>query len=538
MHKFQMANDLFSKWNVPNSPGASAAVLVNGEIVYKNGFGYSNIEYDIPNTPSTIFHVASVSKQFTAMAILLLESDGKLDIHDDIHEYLPELPDFGHEITIEHLIHHTSGLRDQWELLYLAGWRDDDVTTREHVLKMVKRQKALNFEPGTRFLYSNTGYNLMVEIVERITGKPFPEFTKERIFKPLGMNNTHFHDDNDMIVKNRAYSYKIDLEQGYKKSVLNFSTLGATSLFTTVEDLVKWGYNYNTMTVGGPKVIENMQKRYTLKNGETIPYAGGVKISQYRGLKTIEHNGADAGFRSSIVCFPDEKTVIAVLSNTATFKPEYYAKKLADIFIPDSEFKCEDSFSFSNYYKDENDDNKIDDIEKLVGNYMTDPGIVFNVEAKNGELFISIPETPKLKLLNKKGNTYIAENAETLIRWNILEGKIKGFDVVNPYYESFAEKLNTIDIDEKELYKYTGTYYSEELDTFYDFEIEDGFLVAKHNRHEDSKLLLYQENRFVSESWGNHLSGDILFELNQGSQVIGFHITTGRVINLWFNKVG
>lgn len=538
MDKFEMANDLFSKWNKPNSPGASAAVLVNGEIVYKNGFGYSNIEYDIPNTPSTIFHVASVSKQFTTMAILLLESDGKLDIHDDIHEYLPKLPDFGHEITIEHLIHHTSGLRDQWELLYLAGWRDDDVTTREHVLKMVKRQKALNFEPGTRFLYSNTGYNLMVEIVERVTGKPFPEFTKERIFKPLGMNNTHFHDDNDMIVKNRAYSYKIDLEQSYKKSVLNFSTLGATSLFTTVEDLVKWGYNYNTMTVGGPKVIENMQKRYTLKNGETIPYAGGVKISEYRGLKTIEHNGADAGFRSSIVCFPEEKTVIAVLSNTATFKPEYYAKELADIFIPDSEFKCEDSFSFSNYYKDENDDNKIDDIEKLVGNYMTDPGIVFNVEAKNGELFISIPETPKLKLLNKKGNTYIAENAETLIRWNILEGKIKGFDVVNPYYESFAEKLNTIDIDEKELYKYTGTYYSEELDTFYDFEIEDGFLVAKHNRHEDSKLLLYQENRFVSESWGNHLSGDILFELNQGSQVIGFHITTGRVINLWFNKVG
>lgn len=536
MDKFEMANDLFSKWNNPNSPGASAAVLVNGEIVYKNGFGYSNIEYDIPNTPSTIFHVASVSKQFTAMAILLLESDGKLDIHDDIHVYIPEMPDFGHEITIEHLIHHTSGLRDQWELLYLAGWRDDDVTTSEHVLKMINRQKALNFEPGTRFLYSNTGYNLMVEIVERVTGKSFAEFTKERIFKPLGMNNTHFHDDNDMIVKNRAYSYKLDLEYGYKKSVLNFSTVGATSLFTTVEDLVKWGYNYNTMTVGGSKVIENMQKRYTLKNGETIPYAGGIKISEYRGLKTIEHNGADAGFRSSIVCFPKEKTVIAVLSNSATFKPEYYAKKLADIFIPDSEFKCEDNFSFSNYYENENDDNKID-IEKLVGNYMTEPGIVFNVEVNNGELFISIPETPKLKLINKKGNTYIAESAETLIKWNIEKDRIKGFDVVNPYNESFAEKLNTINIDSKDLYKYTGKYYSEELDTFYDFEIKDGFLVAKHNRHEDSKLLPFEDNRFVSESWGNHLSGDIIFELNQGSQVMGFHITTGRVINLWFNKI-
>ncbi len=176
-------------------------MLVDGKVVYKNGFGLANMEYDIPNTPSTIFHVASVSKQFTAMCILLLESEGKLNINDDIRKYIPEMPDLGHVITIKHLMHHTSGLRDQWELLFLAGWRSDDVITQEHLLKAIMRQKALNFEPGTKFLYSNTGYTLMAEIVKRVSGKPITIFAKENIFDPLKMDNTHFHDDNDMIVK-------------------------------------------------------------------------------------------------------------------------------------------------------------------------------------------------------------------------------------------------------------------------------------------------------------------------------------------------
>lgn len=531
------ANELFSRWDKPNSPGVSAAVMLNGEIIYKNGFGYANLEYDIPITPSTIFHVASVSKQFTTMAILLLEKEGKLSIYDDVHKYIPELPDFGKTITIEHLIHHTSGLRDQWELLTLSGWRDDDVITKEHIMKMIERQKALNFEPGTKFLYSNTGYTLMAEIVERITGKSFTSFTKDKIFIPLDMNNTHFHDNHEMIVKNRAYSYKIDLDEGYKNSILSFSTVGATSLFTTVEDLVKWGHNFNTCKVGGASVINRIQERYRLENGEIIPYAGGVRIGEYNGLKTIEHNGADAGFRSSIVCFPEQKMSIAVLSNLSTFKPEYYAKKLADIFISENKDIAKNYVlkSEGDQIESKGDLNK--NYEDLSGVYLVDPGTIVNVEVENDKLIILLPETAKLSLSYISGKTFCVDNTDIKVKWEISEnGNVEGLYVVNPNDYMHAKKVNPIKLSTKDLEIYAGDYYSEELYTDYQLVIRNSELIAVHKRHQDSKLIPYSEDSFVSEKHGNWLSGDIKFVKNQGNQIIGFMITSGRVFNLWFYK--
>lgn len=419
MEKSTLANKLFSQWDKSNSPGAAVSVMIDGEIIYKKGFGCANLEYDIPIMPSTIFHVASVSKQFTAMAILLLEKEGKLSIYDDVHKYIPELPDFGQTITIEHLIHHTSGLRDQWELLFLSGWREDDVITKEHIMKMITRQKALNFEPGTQFLYSNSGYTLMAEIVERVTGQTFASFTKEYIFKPLEMNNTHFHDDNDMIVKNRAYSYRLDLKDGFKKSVLNFSNVGATSLFTTVEDLSKWGENFNIYKVGGSSVINRMLQRYTLKNGETIPYACGVSIKEYKGLRTIEHNGADAGFRSSIVCFPDQKMTVSVLSNLSTFKPEYYAKKLAEIFLSDEISKKENNVNLyedikntANDMVDCNMELSSEDLDIYTGCYYSEElDTYYKIQRQNNKLIVKHTRHSDCKLIPYNNDTFVPEES-------------------------------------------------------------------------------------------------------------------------------
>src|SRR6185436_1924774 len=230
---------LFANWDKPDSPGAALIVVKDGAVVYKRGYGSANLEYNIPITPATVFHVASVSKQFTAFAITMLAKAGKLSLDDDIHKYLTELPDFGQKITIRHLLHHTSGLRDQWELLAMAGWRLDDVITKEHILKMVRHQKELNFSPGQEYLYCNTGYTLLAVIVERITGQSFREYMQETIFKPLNMTGTHFHDDHEMIVKNRAYSYRPYGPQDFKLSALNYANVGATSLFTTVEDMAR-----------------------------------------------------------------------------------------------------------------------------------------------------------------------------------------------------------------------------------------------------------------------------------------------------------
>jgi CubicO group peptidase (beta-lactamase class C family) len=197
---------IFKDWASPNTPGASVAVIQHGKLVFAKGYGVANLEYGISIRPDTIFHVASVSKQFTAMAVVLLELEGKLALDDDVHKYLPELPDYGNKITIRNLLQHTSGVRDQWQTLALAGWSLQDVITQDQALRLIFRQKELNFPPGTRYLYSNAGFTLLAEIVARVSGKPFPQFCTERIFAPLRMTHTHFHQNLTQLVPGRAYS--------------------------------------------------------------------------------------------------------------------------------------------------------------------------------------------------------------------------------------------------------------------------------------------------------------------------------------------
>ena len=328
-------DQLFAAWDRPGSPGAAVAVARGGEVLYQHGYGFAQLEYEVPITPETVFHVASVSKQFTAFAVTLLADRGALSLDDDVRKHVPELPDFGHTITIRHLIHHTSGLRDQWNLLALAGWRLDDVITRDQIFRLVTRQRELNFPPGERYLYCNTGYTLLAEIVARVTGRSFPAWTAEHVFQPLGMRRTHVHDDHRMVVPGRAYSYGTDPDSGYRKSVLSYANAGATSLFTTVGDLVRWMRNFETRVVGGPRVIEQMYARGVLTGGDTIDYAHGLGHGTYRGLRTIGHGGADAGFRSSVLRFPDQDLSVAVLSNFASFNASQLAQQVAEVYLED-----------------------------------------------------------------------------------------------------------------------------------------------------------------------------------------------------------
>ncbi len=317
-----------------DGPGASVAVARDGKIIYSKGFGHAELEYDAHNTPQTIFHIASVSKQFTAFSIAMLADQGKLSVDDDIRKYLPEIHDFGTPITIRQLIHHTSGLRDQWNLLVMAGWRMDDVITKNQIMRVIARQRELNFKPGAQHNYCNTGYTLLAEIVSRVSGKSFPQWTKENIFVPLGMNDTQFYDDHERIVPNRAYSYYNDVE-GYKKSVLNYANVGATSLFTTVEDLSKWAMNFENVKVGNANVMAMMEQRAILNTGDTLSYAFGQVIEKYKGLKTVSHGGGDAGYRTYLLRFPEQKFSVSVFSNLASFNPYQLSYTVADVYLAD-----------------------------------------------------------------------------------------------------------------------------------------------------------------------------------------------------------
>ena len=328
-------DQLFAEWDKPSSPGAALAVTRDGEIIYKQGYGTANLEYDIPITPTTIFDIASVSKQFAAFAITTLSHEGKLSLDDDVRTHLPDVPDFGNTITIRHLLHHTSGLRDWVQSLVIAGVAMEDVISFKHILKMARHQKALNFKPGEAYLYSNTGYNLLAEIVERVTGDSFREWTDTNIFKPLAMTNSHFHDDHQMILKNRAYSYQAIENGAFKHAVNNTTALGSSSLYSTVEDLAKWILNFDDTQIGEQTVIDQMHQRGVLNNGEQISYALGLSIGEYRGLKTVGHSGSWRGFRSHFIRFPEQKFGVVILCNLDAFNPLRLVEKVADLYLVD-----------------------------------------------------------------------------------------------------------------------------------------------------------------------------------------------------------
>lgn len=336
MHKdIKEVDQLFAEWDRPDSPGAALAVVEDGSVIYKRGYGAANLEYDIPITPTTVFDIASVSKQFAAMTIVMLAEEGKISLDDDIHKHIPEVPDFSKTITILHLLNHTSGIRDWVQSLAIAGWRMDDIISFEHIMKMVSRQKKLNYDPGDEYIYSNTNYNLLAEIVTRVSGQDFCEYTNERIFKPLGMVNTHFHGDHEVIVKNRACSYYPAGNGGHKNSINNLMALGSSSLYSTVEDLAKWVINFDEPHVGGAAVIKQMRQQGILNNGEMIKYAFGLSISQYGGLRTVDHSGSWAGFRSHLLHFPEQKFGIIILSNLSSVNTVSLARQVASIYLAD-----------------------------------------------------------------------------------------------------------------------------------------------------------------------------------------------------------
>jgi len=521
-------NQLFCKYSGNDVPGVAIAVVRNGEIQYKNGFGMANLEYDIPVTPSTIFHIASVSKQFTAFSILLLEKEGKLSLDDDIRKFIPEVPDFGKKITLRHLANHTSGLRDQWDLLVMAGWRMDDVITKEQILKLVSKQKELNFNPGDEYLYCNTGFTLLAEVVARVSGKSFPEFTDENIFKPLKMSNTLFYDDHEKIVKNRAYSYH-NAEDGYKKSVLSYANVGATSLFTTVEDLSLWAMNFKNPVVGDQNLIDKMNQRAILNNEDTIAYALGQGVDKYKGLNRISHGGADAGYRTYLGRFPDQKFSVIVFSNDASCNSGTLATKVADIYLKDV-IKTEDKAD--EIVKSENTISVgIDTLKAYVGEYELQPGFIITITEENGKLFVQATGQQKLEL-NAISSTEFSVNgvdAKLSFVWD-SDNKVNLLKLDQGGIND-APRVKPFDKTSVNLREFIGQFHSDELSTDYNFVIKNDTLVVTHARNSDIKTIPAKKDVFAGAF------GRIEFIRDKSNVIIGCKISTGRVRNLRFNKV-
>ena len=319
-------------------PGAAVGVLMDGEGVHRAGYGIADMDHGIPITPKTVFDIASISKQFGAMAALLLEDQGLLDLEEDIRTYVPELPDFGLKIVPRHLIHHTSGIRDWPHTMSLGGVEYSDVISFDKILRMLYRQTAINFAPGSEYAYSNTGYNLLARTVEVQSDMTFRAYTREQIFEPLGMTHTHFSDDYLEIVSGRAESYAPvsgDGDGSFRRQINQLTALASSSLNTTVDDFLLWMRNYETGTVGGEKTVAKMLQRGVLTGGDTIDYAHGLRVGTYRGLLNFGHGGSWAGFRTNFIRFPEQNLSIVVFCNFSTCDPAGRALEVAEVFLED-----------------------------------------------------------------------------------------------------------------------------------------------------------------------------------------------------------
>ena len=528
-------DQLFTTWNRIDTPGAAVTVEKDGKVIYKKGFGSAELEYDIPITPGTVFHIASVSKQFTCFSILLLEKQGKLSIYDDIRKYIPEVPDLGKVITLNHLMHHTSGLRDQWELLAMAGWRLDDIITKDQILRIVSRQKELNFNPGDEYLYCNTGFTLLAEVVARVSGQTFPEFTRTHIFEPLKMRNTQFYDNCEKIVKNRAYSFYAD-STGFKKSILSYSNAGATSLFTTAEDLCLWSRNFENPIVGDKEIINRMNLRGVLNKGDTITYAMGQDIGKYKGLKIISHGGADAGYRSFLVRFPDQRFSVNVLSNLATFDPGGMSFQIADIYLKDKLVTADTGKEKTDSkIPDETKEIKIDHdvLVSYCGKYEWQPGMLVTISIENDQLFVSAPELPKTPMVPVTTTEFDVKAVSARITFVIDSGRVSKMKVQMGGGEQIAMRMPDFDSSKINLTEYSGDFYSPELSTTYTMVVESGKLIARHFRTGDIMLTLTRPDQFSGNRW---YFGRVVFTRDPNNKITGLQVLGGRVRNLKFEK--
>lgn len=327
---------LFAEWDRSDSPGCALGVVENGELTYERGYGSANLDWQIPNATDTVFYVGSVSKQFTAAAIALLAQDGLISLDDDIRDYFPEMPAYDRRITIRHLVHHTSGVRDIYTLMALAGIRLEDVFSDQEAIALIAAQQETNFPPGDEHLYSNSGYFLLAQLVERVSGKTLREYAEEQIFAPLGMNDTHFHDAPSHIIKRRATSYQSSGDAGFRVSYLgNFDKVGAGGLYSTVKDLLLWDRNFYTGDVGGQQFLDLIHTPGVLTDGEQLVYAFGLSVDEYRGLRTVSHSGSMMGFKAAFLQFPGQRFSVLATCNLGNIEPMGLARRVADIYLAD-----------------------------------------------------------------------------------------------------------------------------------------------------------------------------------------------------------
>jgi len=522
---------VFQAWDTPDSPGCALGVVHDGALAYTRGYGLANLEYGRPITSESVFHVASLSKQFTAAAIALLAREGRLALEDDVRRYLPELPTYGAPITLRQLILHTSGLRDQWDLLYLAGWREADLKTNADVLTIAQRQRELNFRPGTAWAYSNTGYTLLALVVERVMGQSLRAYADAALFQPLGMATTHFHDNHREIVRERAYAYAPKGDR-FEISIPNFDTVGATSLFTTVEDLARWATNFFEPRITDRDFITQLCTPGVLATGQQLNYAFGLAQGNFHGLRLVGHSGGDAGYRARITWFPEQQLAVIVLCNLSTMAPERLALQVASICLGESVRQAK-VYAQATVTPDHSE------LAALAGVYRNaETGELLRLSTAGGKLFLAgeppielLPLSPqRFRLDTQPYEVEFGAPADDGTR-ELRQFSLYGFPsgAVSILYRS----VMPVAPNAVELTAYEGAYASQELGVTFTVALRGEQLVLQRPKQADAPLQATLADVFSVDE--DRFS--LVFGRDSTGSVLGFEICSDRIRSLQFTRV-
>jgi CubicO group peptidase (beta-lactamase class C family) len=511
------ADSVFAEFSGGDSPGAAIAVVRDGKVLFTNGYGLADLEHRIPITPATVFDVASVSKQFTGLAVAMLIAEGKVALTDDIRKYIPEMAVRNPPITVNHLLHHTSGLRDWPGTLGVAGWRFDDVISFEQILTMAYHQQSLNFAPGAEYTYSNTGYNLLAELVQRVRGTSFRVWMNEQFFRPLGMKATVFRDDHTLVVPQRAFGYARTADGQWHATTNNLTALGSSSLMSSADDMARWLINFDDTRVGGARAMALMRTRGVLNDGSSIPYAFGIGHGLYRGAPTLSHSGSWASFVSFVLHFPQLKAGVVVLANTPRVNTARAANALADIFLGDAlNAPVPTATSLG--------ESVVIDramLDRHAGVYRLGPGWYVRIRREGDRLIAQVPGEGPAPM--------VARSAQEFWVPNYNAGMVFAASAAGPTPSLTYRGRPAPRVDEAgltapaSLAQYAGVYESAELGIAYPIEVVGDSLVLRSRQHGTVRL---------THRWRDDFSSPVYFFRSVNFQRDATGRVTGMLVNV------
>jgi CubicO group peptidase (beta-lactamase class C family) len=511
---------IFAAYDKPGSPGCSLGVIRDGNFIYRKGYGAASLELGILLSSESVFYMGSVSKQFTAASVVLAAEQGFLSLDDDVRKYIPELPDYGRVITLRQMLHHTSGFRDFLTLLELSGRNPADIHSEEEIIDLVARQKSLNNVPGDEFIYSNTNYFLLGEVVKRSTKKSLAEFATENIFRPLGMAHTRYYDDHTVVLPGRVSAYATG---GSGNFLVDWSTdydvVGAGGLMSSVDDLLPWDRNFYANKLGKGTLLKELQTRGVLNNGKQISYALGLEIETYRGLPTVEHNGALFGYRTGILRFPEQRFTVVCLCNLANAVVTNLSRQVAEVYLEKSLRPEMDSVQSPN-------GSGFPDPSPFAGKYL-DPRkhLVYSFTASGGNLMAWGAN------LRRVGPNQFKDLGTGTITFDDSEGGMKATLEMDGETFFAGKRVEEPHLSGAALETYAGRYKSTELDATYKFSIHEGYLVLGKNWDPVLKLTPVAQDEFENEELGA-----IVFHRDANHRVSGLSVFSVNARNVAFEK--